>query len=508
MIDDALRQSRKSTLGEALKTTPPPVAAPLPTGKPPAPAPMQTPEQMVADPSKILASKDPTQIGAAAQQIKIRSAEEDAAAKNLQAQQAVTQEKTRGDLMRESMEEKKKATEQHQKDLQESSPFAPTPESKGDLASLFSLLSVAAFSSGGEGRYAGMQALAGLTGAMKGYQAGRKDVFAQDVKKFEEGLKVLKAHNEKVDKIYKDALDLYATNKELGEQKMRELIAADNTGIVSRLARSGLFGKIGEVFDTQAKAVTHAQEIVNKRKHDFALVDRRLAGEKAIAGMRLERKDEKALQAIGPAMRNIAENYPEGTAQSLVGASPDDKKRVQGSFRAVQESEQVADFVAKNKGAVGALAVVKNILKIDAINSIKNEDENVAAQQKSQLVDGAIDKAAASGKISAQDAQDAKILQKKLFGLALSDVQGSGQRGSVYLDKQFQNLYDQASRQDTLLKIIKERAKENNSNLKIYKLNVERTIIQNNSRCWSLMTLKNILKIEPLQQQRFQRQNM
>ena len=47
---------------------------------------------------------------------------------------------------------------------------------------------------------------------------------------------------------------------------------------------------------------------------------------------------------------------------------------------------------------------------------------------------------------------------------------------SVYLDRQFQNLYDQASRQETLLKIIRERAEENNRNLRIYKLNVERNI--------------------------------
>ena len=74
------------------------------------------------------------------------------------------------------------------------------------------------------------------------------------------------------------------------------------------------------------------------------------------------------------------------------------------------------------------------------------------------------------------DAEAAKILQKKLFGLALSDVQGSGQRGSVYLDRQFQNLYDQASRQDTLLRIIRERAEENNRNLRVYKLNFERNL--------------------------------
>ena len=201
------------------------------------------------------------------------------------------------------------------------------------------------------------------------------------------------------------------------------------------------------------------------------------------------RRDIKSLEAIGPALRNIAENYPEGSANQLVGASPEDKKRVQGSFRAVEESEQVADFVAKNRGAVGAMAVIKNILKIDAINSIKNENEEVAAQQKAQLVDSAIDKAQKDGRISAQDAQDAKVLQKKLFGLALADVQSSGQRGSVYLDKQFQNLYDQASRQDTLLKIIKERAEENNRNLRVYKLNVER---HNNPEQFPLIETKDV----------------
>jgi len=180
------------------------------------------------------------------------------------------------------------------------------------------------------------------------------------------------------------------------------------------------------------------------------------------------------LRSVGPALRNIAEQYPEGTVNTLLGASPDDKKKVQGAYRAVEESESAADYIARNPGAVGALAVVRNFLKMDAIASLQNPDEAQAAQQKSLLVDDAIDKAQQSGQIKPDDAQAAKVLQKKLFGLALSDVQGSGQRGSVYLDKSFQNLYDQASRQDTLLKIIKERSQDNNRNLKTYKLNIER----------------------------------
>jgi hypothetical protein len=190
-----------------------------------------------------------------------------------------------------------------------------------------------------------------------------------------------------------------------------------------------------------------------------------------------ERRDQKALESIGPALRNIAEQYPDGTANTLVGASTDDKKRIQGAFRAVEESENTADFVARNPKAVGALAAAKNLIKFDAIKSLQSDDEAAVVKAKSAIVDQGIDDAVTKRLISKDDAEAAKVLQKRLFGLALSDVQGAGQRGSVYLDKQFQNLYDQASRQDTLLKIIRERAEENNRNLRIYKLNVERNEI-------------------------------
>jgi hypothetical protein len=229
------------------------------------------------------------------------------------------------------------------------------------------------------------------------------------------------------------------------------------------------------------------RELAAERRHSETLRSQermRLATLTAAQG----RRDEKALQAIGPALRNIAENYAEGSADKLVGASTEDKKIVQGAYRAVEESEQVADFIAKNPKAVGAMAAIKNFIKMDAIKSIKNEDEGAAAVEKSQAVDAAIDKAVQSGSVNKDDAETAKILQKKLFGLALSDVRGSGQRGSVYLDRQFQNLYDQASRPDTLINVIKERAEENNRNLRVYKLNVER---HNNPELFPLMQAKS-----------------
>jgi ribosomal protein S20 len=167
-------------------------------------------------------------------------------------------------------------------------------------------------------------------------------------------------------------------------------------------------------------------------------------------------------------------NYPDGTANNLIGASADDKKKIQGAYRAIEESEQAADFIARNPKAVGALAKLRNVIKIDAIKSLKSDDEAQTVAGKSAIVESQIDDAAKRGIVTKDEAEAAKILEKRLFGLALADVQGSGQRGSVYLDKQFQNLYDQASRPDTLLKVIKERSGENNRNLKVYRLGVER----------------------------------
>ena len=489
-----MAQQDSQVLGKALGTTfstpnqlgaypggsVPPVAAP-------APAPAQ-PQGTDADLSKVtsaMGSQDVGTLRTAQGQAMQQAGELTGKAAMLKSENEIKDATRNAERTRKDAEEVKTLESQREAKTGEYKAFVPTQESVKDLGMLFGLVSVAAFSSGGEGRYSGMAAMKNMSAAMQGYREGRNDIFNKELKEYDKNMAALKSNNDLAQKTFDNAMKLMAVDKDAGMAEMKRLAAIDNNGMVAMQVRAGRFDEAGKILghtaDALEKEKLQRDKLAERAAHDSEVLQQRKRHDELIAemarnrtGASITRRDEKAMQSIGPALRNIAEQYPDNTAETLVGASPEDKKRIQGSFRAVQESESVADFVAKNKGAVGALAVVKNILKIDAINSIKNEDENVAAQQKSNLVDSEIDKAASSGKISAQDAQDAKILQKKLFGLALADVQGSGQRGSVYLDKQFQNLYDQASRQDTLLKIIKERAKENNSNLKIYKLNIER----------------------------------
>jgi len=299
-----------------------------------------------------------------------------------------------------------------------------------------------------------------------------------------------------------EIVQLAARDKQAAAEKADAVFAQEGADFYREYAKRFGLAALAEYDKQRVSGLTKAFELKNnqenkekelesrERQHRETLASQERLRQATLASQQL-RRDEQALRSVGPALRNIAEQYPEGTVNILLGASPDDKKKVQGAYRAVEESESAADYIARNPGAVGALAVVRNFLKMDAIASLQNPDEAQAAQQKSLLVDDAIDKAQQSGQIKPDDAQAAKVLQKKLFGLALSDVQGSGQRGSVYLDKSFQNLYDQASRQDTLLKIIKERSQDNNRNLKTYKLNIER---HNNPEQFPLLENESIEK--------------
>jgi hypothetical protein len=376
--------------------------------------------------------------------------------------------------------------------------FVPRQDNAQDLATLFSLINVLGFAIGSGGKGNAQQALAAMDGMAKGYQQGRVDLYKKEKDLFDTSMKTLKTKSDVLSKQVQEIVELAARDKQAAAEKADAVFAQEGADFYREYAKRFGLAALSEYDKQRVTGLTKAFELKTNQENkskEFELREKQIESQERLRQATLAsqqvRRDEQALRSVGPALRNIAEQYPEGTVNTLLGASPDDKKKVQGAYRAVEESESSADYVARNPGAVGALAVVRNFLKMDAIASLQNPDEAQAAQQKSLLVDNAIDKGVQEGKIRSDDAQAAKVLQKKLFGLALSDVQGSGQRGSVYLDKSFQNLYDQASRQDTLLKIIKERSEDNNRNLKTYKLNIER---HNNPEQFPLLETDSVEK--------------
>lgn len=115
-----------------------------------------------------------------------------------------------------------KAQDEAGKSMMEAT-FTPTRENANDLMQLFSMLSVAAMMAGGKGRQSGLAAMNAMSGALEGYQKGRKDVFANELKQFEARMKEVQMHNQNVRTKLEDALRTYQVNRDAGIAKIKGL---------------------------------------------------------------------------------------------------------------------------------------------------------------------------------------------------------------------------------------------------------------------------------------------
>jgi hypothetical protein len=184
---------------------------------------------------------------------------------------------------------------------------------------------------------------------------------------------------------------------------------------------------------------------------------------------------EAQVKTIGKVDREVLNEatkfYPGLKAENLTNLSKQGTDRIVNSVETIKSIEEVASYIKKHPEAVGATAKIKNLINFDAIKSITGDDK-ASADAKAKIIDSQIDDAIKQGKLNVDEARNAKVLNKMIFAVALQDVRSSGQRGSVYLDKSFQNLYDQASQISTLADILDARIKESDRRLEVVDMNI------------------------------------
>jgi hypothetical protein len=346
--------------------------------------------------------------------------------------------------------------------------FVPTKENAQDLAQLFTFISLVGFGIGAGGKGSAQAAMSAMSGMMEGHMKGRDDLYKREKDIFETNIKLLKDKAEYIDKKLKKIIELAATDRMAAERMADELFYETQATFYKDIKdKQGLIA-VGKISEKNVELINKGFELSLKQFE----VTQRVKEQLAMLGIKQELE-------LGPFLREFSRQYPQGTLQRLYGASKEDKDRIYNSSQQITQTEEVAKYIMDNPKAVSALATAKNFINLDAIRSLK-DNEYELADEKSALVDQQLDSAVSSGKLSKDDAQTAKVLQKKLFALALSDVRGSGQRGSIYLDKQFQKIYDQASRPKTLIDILGQREHENNNNLAAYQLGIENNIYKAN----------------------------
>lgn len=119
--------------------------------------------------------------------------------------------------------------------------FKATPESKAELMGLFGLIGVIGAFGGGKSYGSALGAMNAMSGLLKGYQQGRKDLFEREKAEFDKNLQSIKAHNDQISAAFSRAKELAKTNLPMAERKlMTELKAMDANALAENLYRKGL----------------------------------------------------------------------------------------------------------------------------------------------------------------------------------------------------------------------------------------------------------------------------
>jgi hypothetical protein len=265
MIDDALRQSKPSVLAGALGTAPPVIKPSLPTGPKPAPAPAVAPEPVVPKTGDALiaagrVSSDENEISramVAATEAK-QKADNDLVAEEQRQKAASTEREAK---IAEDYATKFKTTSDKQKDMLNSSYgyFTPSKETAKDIAGIFSLMTLATMGAGTQSKYSGMNALANLTGAMKGYKEGREDLYKKEMASYDKNVAEFARRTDNSLKEMRLALDELSVDKDAAIARARAVAAADTGSIAALKIRSG-------DYEGAIKALQHQHDAVQKLK--------------------------------------------------------------------------------------------------------------------------------------------------------------------------------------------------------------------------------------------------
>lgn len=169
---------------------------------------------------------------------------------------------------------------------------------------------------------------------------------------------------------------------------------------------------------------------------------------------------------IDQAIINELPAYSGVTPKDLGYISPPEQRQVIGAFASMRNTEKIASFATTHPDSVGLIASVLRGMNIDSLFSLETPEAQAAA------VEERINSAVRAGSVSAEAAEHAKELQKMLTTQAFQDASATGGRQTVYLDRVFREIYQQASSLPALLKIIELRQGEADQVLARHKLGI------------------------------------
>jgi hypothetical protein len=183
--------------------------------------------------------------------------------------------------------------------------FQPTQENMQSLATLFSLVGVIGISMGGEGKMSAMGSLNAMTGMMKGWQQGRKDLWEKEKLTFDKNMAKTKAI---LDDVYKDADRAYkalAYNREEAAALAGQSVAKLGSQVAKQILEKQGIERYISYLDGVKKDLRHAEDLASQER----IVEKRLEEQKSAMEARFAQQDKLAKQSSEDQMKRMSVQF-------------------------------------------------------------------------------------------------------------------------------------------------------------------------------------------------------
>ena len=257
----------------------------------------------------------------------------------------------------ESISAEDKAKYEENKSLMKPAPeFKPTQDNAMDLGALFSVIATMGVALGGSGKLSSMNALNAMGGMLKGWQSGRKDLFAKEQTIFDKETARIKDINDKLIKDLDQYQKLRVTDKEAALLKGQE-IASTNPGVIASLIQSGQDSVVAEMAKRNSDMIIKMRELAAKNA-----VSGKGGGSKSAINERFQntviRSANETLRSL-ELMENIGIDIGKGGLGGVVGKGTITSEAIANLTRTMTSQDQLR-YNAAAGGMALELAYVMN----------------------------------------------------------------------------------------------------------------------------------------------------
>jgi len=242
--------------------------------------------------------------------------------------------------------------------------------------------------------------------------------------------------------------------------------------VISQQERNQLRTQIESAHYAGIYRVTDSSDrAVDKQKIERELIAQGMSEtEAALEARRRVAGSSREAGKIDQALFNEMEHYPGMKPTDLGFIPPGRQVKLMGAFESAKNLEAIAAYAKENPEAVGLIAEATRRMNLDAYQGLFNDLGKLRSKTEADR-DAMVDKVAQEKKLDLSQAAKAKVLQKMLTTQSFADAATAGSRGAtIYLDKAFKEIYQQASSPGAFFSILEKRYDEADRIAREYKM--------------------------------------